>query len=117
MRNEFAMKTMLTTLAAPMLALLCCACSTPPGMSEAHLWGDPVPTTAGTRTIEIRPDTRYVNVTEGDVIRFVDGDKSFAWAFDGSCGYQFDLARVAPSGVLDHSVIAYVDPDPHYCGR
>jgi hypothetical protein len=112
------MKKTLTVTAALMLGLLCSACSTPSNMSGTSFWGDPAPeTTAGIRTIVIKPDTHYVNVTEGDVIRFVDGDKSFAWAFDGSCGYQFDLARVAPSGVLDHSVIAYVDPDPHYCGR
>lgn len=111
------MKNSSTTLATLTLALLCSACSTPPGMSGNSRWGDPAPATAGTRTIVITPDTHYVNVVGGDVIRFVDGDKSFAWAFDGWCGYQFDLARVAPHGVLDHSVIAYVDPDPYYCGR
>lgn len=111
------MKNKLIALSTLTLALLCSACSTPPGMTGTSRWGDAEPVTPGERTIVITPDTHYVNVTGGDVIHFVDGDKSFAWAFDGACGYQFDLARVAPSGVLDHSVIAYVDPDPYYCGR
>lgn len=111
------MKRKLSTLAVCIFALLCGACSTPASMSGTGRWGDPAPVTAGTRTIEITPDTHYVNVVNGDVVRFVDGGKTFAWDFNGFCGYQFDLARVAPQGMLDHSVIAYVDPDTYYCGR
>jgi hypothetical protein len=111
------MNCSLTALSALTLALLCSACSTPPAMSGNQPWGDPAPATAGEHTIVITPDTHYVNVVGGDVVRFVDGDKSFAWAFNSFCGYHFDLARVAPGGMLDHPVMAYVDPDPYYCGR
>src|SRR5271165_2334475 len=81
------------------------------------LWGDPTPVSPGARTIVIKPDTQYVNVAGGETINFIVGAKSFAWAFDGpSEGYTFDLKKAAPPGVLDHSVIAYVDADPKYMG-
>lgn len=79
--------------------------------------GDPAPVAIATETIVIRPDTKWVNVTGGDTIRFVVGDKDFAWAFNvaGSV-MSFDLNRVAPPGVLDHRVVAYIAPDPRYIG-
>ncbi|HEY8027055.1 MAG TPA: CzcE family metal-binding protein [Burkholderiaceae bacterium] len=86
-------------------------------MSWVERWGEPVPPSATTRTIVIAPDTKYVNVTGGEVIRFVEGEKSFGWSFDGQLGYAFELNRVAPPGILDHHVMAYVDPDPYYSGR
>jgi hypothetical protein len=64
-----------------------------------------------TRTIVVRPDTRYVNVTGGEVIRFQVGDRSFVWSFNGT-RTSFDLARVAPPSTLDHKVTAYVAPNP-----
>ena len=63
----------------------------------------------------IRPDTRYINVTGGEIIRFTVGDKSFVWNFNGRPS-SFDLARVAPA-VLDHKVTAYVAPNPLYQRR
>ena len=99
-------------------ALLCAACATPQGgMTWQQRWGDPVPDSAATKTIVIDSGTQYVNVTGGEVIKFVDGGKSFAWNFDGPYGYAFELNRVAPAGVLDHRVMAYVDPDPLMNGR
>ena len=101
-----------------LLAAACCgACSTPHGMTWQERWGDPVPDSAATKTIVIKPDTSYVNITGGEVVKFVEDGKSFAWNFDGQLGYAFELNRVAPPGVLDHRVMAYVDPDPYYNGR
>ena len=55
----------------------------------------------------------YVNVTGGEIVRFTVGDKSFAWNFNGRPS-SFDLALVAPPGVLDHKVTAYIAPNPLY---
>jgi len=66
--------------------------------------------------IVIKPETRYVNVTGGEVIRFEVGNKSFVWNFNGQRS-SFDLARVAPTAVLDHKVTAYVAPNPMYPRR
>ncbi|MFJ7567582.1 CzcE family metal-binding protein [Herminiimonas sp. NPDC097707] len=82
------------------------------------LLGNPAPAAAATRTIVITPETRWVNVEGGEVIRFIVGDKSFGWDFYvGSTVTSFDLQLVAPPGVLNRRVMAYVSPDPRYIGR
>jgi len=78
--------------------------------------GDPAPIAAADRVVRIEPDTKYVVVTGGEIIRFNIGDKSFAWHFDGAGEYHFDLNLVAPPGLLDHKVMAYVNPDPFLNG-
>src|SRR4051812_35170540 len=79
------------------------------------LLGDPAPLVAAKRAITIDANTRYVNVVGGEIIQFVVGDKTFAWNFDGPLLVtSFELNRVAPAGLLDHQVIAYVAPNPLY---
>ncbi len=80
------------------------------------LLGGPGSQSMITRTIFIKPETSYVNVTGGEVIRFEVGNKSFVWNFNGQRS-SFDLARVAPPSVLDHKVTAYVAPNPMYLRR
>jgi uncharacterized membrane protein YgcG len=95
-------------------AALCAACSLPP---RIDLMGDPAVVTAATRTVVIAPDTSYVNVTGGEIIKFVVGDKAFAWNFDGADYLdKFDLNQTAPPGMLDHRVIVYVAANPLYSG-
>jgi hypothetical protein len=61
------------------------------------------------RAVVIGPNTTYVNVTQGDVVKFVVGNTSFVWSFDGpSTQSEMDLNAIAPSGVLDHHVKIYV---------
>jgi hypothetical protein len=68
---------------------------------------------AAQRSITIGPGTRHVNVVRNEVIRFNVGDKSFTWLFDGPLQVtSIELERVAPPGMLDHRVTAYVSPDP-----
>jgi hypothetical protein len=71
---------------------------------------------AATRSVTIRPDTTSLNATGGEIIRFDVGDKNFVWNFNGKRS-SFDLAQVAPPGVLDHKVIVYVRPNPAYVRR
>lgn len=81
------------------------------------LLGDPAPSTAATRTITLTPETRHVNVTGGDIVTFVAGGKSFTWNFDGPQTLSsFPLNRVAPSGLLNRQVMAYIAPNPYYLG-
>lgn len=69
----------------------------------------------GSRTITITPDTRWVNVTGGDTVRFVAGGRSFAWNFQvGSTVAVFDLKEIAPPGTLARPVLVYVAPNPVY---
>ncbi len=91
-----------------------------PAFSEPRLdlLGNPAPSNAATRTIVIKPDTKWVNVEGGEIINFVVGDKAFGWDFFVGSGISsFDLRRVAPPGILNHRVEAYVTPDPKYRGR
>jgi hypothetical protein len=83
--------------------------------TDLDLLGDPAPDSAAERTITIRPDTRYVNVQGGQVVKFDVGGKAFTWHFDGpDTVWAFDLNQVAPSGMLDHVVRAYISPNPLY---
>lgn len=75
------------------------------------LYGSAATPAMVTRTIVIRPDAGYVNVTGGEVIRFQVGSKSFVWAFNGPRS-SFDLGLIAPPGLLGRKVTAYVAPDP-----
>ena len=94
-------------------ALSACATRT----SVVDLYGQVAPATAAVRTIVITPATRYVNVEGGQIVKFVAGDKEFAWNFNNaSTVSSFDLNEVAPSGMLDHPVRAYISPDPKYMG-
>lgn len=81
------------------------------------LLGDAAPADAAARSVTIRPDTRYVHVEGGEIIRFIVGDKTFGWNFNGPLTVSsYDLRRVAPEGVLDHEVRVIIAPNPRYMG-
>ena len=83
---------------------------------STELFGGPGSPSMVTRTIVIKPDTKYVNVTGGEVIRFEVDGRSFIWNFNGPRS-SFDLSRVAPPSMLDRKVTAYVAPNPIYRRR
>lgn len=105
-------------LSAILVSLLATACVTPTETSpRPDLLGSPAAPTAATRTIVIQPDTRWVNVTGGEIIKFVVGNQVFTWNFNTSPTVgNFDLRQAAPAGVFDHQVQAYVAPNPLYLG-
>ena len=75
------------------------------------LLGDVVPAANAQRTIVISASTRWVNVNEGEIVKFVtDNGQSFAFNFDSPSVNSFDLQRVAPAGALDHPLAVYVTP-------
>ena len=78
---------------------------------RGRLLGDPAPTADATRTIVIQPDTKYVNVVQDEVVKFVTDKQQFAIKFDGESDTPFNLERIAPADALDHAVIVYVEPD------
>jgi hypothetical protein len=77
-------------------------------------FGDAAPVSSATRTIVITPSTKYVNVTAGETVNFIVGDKSFAWTFDGTSHSAFDLGRVAPANLINHKVMVYRAPNTLY---
>lgn len=98
-------------------AVLLSACAHHPAEWPIAFLGDSAPTSAATKTIVVQPETKWVNVTGGEIVAFAVGDKRFAWAFNVAAGVKsFDLRRVAPPGTLDRPVETYVAPDPRYIG-
>jgi hypothetical protein len=111
------MKTKSLVPAALALTLSVSALSSMAATADVNLLGESVPATSAGRTITITPDTKYVNVQGGQVVNFDVGGKTFTWDFDGpDTVWAFNLNRVAPPGLLDHTVMAYVSPNPLYMG-
>jgi hypothetical protein len=103
---------------AVILTMLTACMSATAVTPRADLLGTPVPPAAATRTVALTPGTHYVNVTGGDVVRFVGGGQEFAWSFDTSPIVQvFELNQVAPAGALGQQVRVYIAPDPRYSER
>lgn len=102
------------TLTACACALALAGCAATP--EPVHLYGTPAPVERAERTITITPHTRYVNVEGGEIIRFVTPRGEFGWHFNVAPGVvdDFRLNTVAPPGMLEQTVQAYVAPDPRY---
>jgi hypothetical protein len=106
-------------LLAQTIATLMLAASVAPAIAAPpppnSLSGTPAADTASQYGIRITPNTRYVNVQGGDVVRFMSGDKSFTWNFDGRRP-TLKLSEIAPDGFLDREVNVYISPNPLYFG-
>lgn len=66
------------------------------------------------KIVTIKPDAKWVNVTSGESVKFVDvtTGRSFVWRFDMRNFAVFDIVAVAPPGVLSHEHLAvYVAQD------
>ncbi len=99
------------------IVVLSAGCSALNAPSQLALLGDAANDAAAERTIVIGPETRHINVTGGEIVRFDIGQKSFTWHFDGALSVtRFPLQQVAPAGLLDHPVMAYVRPNPFFIG-
>ena len=77
-------------------------------LTSGDMYGEPGDPSAAERTIVVTPQTKYINVTHGEVVKVKVGSKEFAWNFDG-LAKPFDLEKIAPEGALDHSVRVYVE--------
>lgn len=76
------------------------------------LHGSPADPQQVQRVVTIQPDTRWVNVTQGESVRFVVGSAQFDWRFDGHDNRSFDLQTVAPPGALTRPVMVYIARSP-----
>ncbi len=92
------------------IALLALAAAGAHAATRTDLLGDKAPLSAATRTVQVTAKTRHVDVAQGEIVKFEANGKSFAFNFDGPNLKSFNLQRVAPAGMLDHPVTAYVSP-------
>jgi heavy-metal resistance protein CzcE len=76
-------------------------------LTPGDLYGEPADASVAERTVVITPQTKFINVTRGEVVKVKAGSKEFAWEFDG-LARPFELNKIAPEGALDHTVRVYV---------
>jgi hypothetical protein len=92
----------------PALANAACADTFPNGQC---LYGEPAQHAGSTDTIDLAK-TRSVAVQYGKTVKFVNGDKSFTWTFNGAAERGFALAKIAPDGIDTRMAAIYVGQNP-----
>lgn len=68
------------------------------------------------RTINLSSDTKWVNVVNGETVRFKVGDKTFSWHFSTFNARSFDLSAIAPKDAHVEGVRVFVSADPTLSG-
>lgn len=80
-------------------------------------YGQAVSAQNAQRVIVVKPDTKWVNVNNGDTVEFQPNGASVTWSFNTLQGESaFELSKIAPAGSLDHKVTVYVGANPLYRG-
>lgn len=97
--------------AAPLLAL---ALST--AAHAADTYGAVAPAAAAVgRVIDVTPDTRYLNVANGETVTIRMGDASFTWNVATAPNVDaVPLARIAPAGAPATGALVYVAAGASY---
>jgi hypothetical protein len=72
-------------------------------LTNADRYGEAASPAAAERTIVVGPNTRWVNVKHGEIVKFVVNGEEFAWAFDGLLN-SFSLKQIAPQGAINQDV-------------
>ena len=78
-------------------------------LTFGDLYGEASEPSLADRTIVVTPNTKFVNVKHGEVVKIVAGGKEFAWEFDG-IEQPFELAKIAPQGAIGQNVRVYIEP-------
>jgi len=78
-------------------------------ITNADFYGEATQPAAAVRTIVVGPDTRWVNVDQGEIVKFVVNGQEFAWHFDGTLP-ALNLKQIAPQGAIARDVSVYIAP-------
>lgn len=85
---------------------------------QAADFGAPAANTAAQRTITVKPTTRYINVTDGETVKFAVDGKEFSWHFSSwPSAEQIALEKLAPKDTMASGVTVYVARNPLYYGN
>ncbi|RXZ36862.1 hypothetical protein D9O50_10440 [Oxalobacteraceae bacterium CAVE-383] len=107
--------TTLLAFAAVSSAMLASGAQAAAPAGTAAGYGNSVAADTYGRQITISPQTKWVNVTDGETVKFDVNGKTFAWNVDTfSNDTVFDLAKIAPAGIEVNNVRVYVAPNPLY---
>ncbi len=94
---------------------LCGLLAGPPAVAQDaanRLLGTAVAAAQTQRTVTVAADTRSVNVSAGESIRFVVGTTEFGWKFDGPGPRAIDLRSIAPAATVSTPVTVYLAASP-----
>ncbi|MFX7836730.1 CzcE family metal-binding protein, partial [Acinetobacter baumannii] len=69
------------------------------------------------REIAMSNSTKYVNVAQGEVVKFVSHGKSFTWKFDPFGMQPFSFSKIAPQGFDGANATVYLGTTPLYRGH
>jgi endonuclease YncB( thermonuclease family) len=90
------------------------AAGTAPVIGTAK-YGASAPLASAHRHIVITEKTKHVRVDNGDTVEFKVNGASFTWHFQTlQQETSFDLAKIAPAGMLKQKVTVYVASHPLY---
>jgi hypothetical protein len=82
----------------------------PPKLADI---GTAVATGSANRTIVVDAQTRWINVTNGETVRFDVNGRQFTFAFDAWNNINsVDLSAIAPGDVMAPMVRVYIAPNP-----
>lgn len=79
------------------------------------LYGNEASASGANRVVEITPATKYVNVIDGDTVKFKIEGREFTWTFD--LYHQegvVELSSILPKDMRAGDVKVYVASDPSY---
>ncbi|GAA4689716.1 hypothetical protein GCM10025794_24430 [Massilia kyonggiensis] len=100
------------TLALSILAL---AAGTAGAMPRPMDAGRVVMSDTADRDVAVDASTRWVNVTNGQTVRFTVGGQHFTYVFDAwPSTDSIPLSAIAPKGVSVPDVRVYIAPNPLY---
>ena len=109
------MTTLTRTLALSILALAAFATSTAGAMPRPMDAGRVIMSGTADRDIAVDASTRWVNVTNGQTVRFTVGGQRFTFVFDAwPSTDSVPLSAIAPKGVTVPDVRVYIAPNPLY---
>ena len=77
-------------------------------VTQSDNYGEAVPGQPAPRSLLLSPSTRYINVTNGDVLELVYNEHRIVWRFDGITS-AFNLQEILPADLVDHRVMVYVN--------
>jgi hypothetical protein len=77
-------------------------------------FGSIAPAAAAAREITITPSTKWINVTNGETVSFVENGKKFTWNFNAYDGVDCDLSTIAPKELGFPNARVYIAQNPTY---
>jgi hypothetical protein len=110
--KENRMTKLTRTLALSVLVL---AAGTAGAMPRPMDAGRVIMSDTADRDVTVDASTRWVNVTNGQTVRFTVGGQRFTYVFDAWPGTDsIPLSAIAPKGVTVPDVRVYIAPNPLY---